>query len=41
MVGSMVSEEIIFESNGPTAPGLFRDPKDSEYMHVIMPMRLE
>lgn len=41
MVSSMVSDEIIFESNGPTAPGLFRDPKDSEYMHVIMPMRLE
>lgn len=41
MIGSMTSDEIIFESNGPTAPGLFRDPKDSEYMHVIMPMRLE
>lgn len=41
MLNAFASDEIIFESNGPTAPGVFLDPSDKDYIHVIMPMRLE
>jgi DNA polymerase III subunit beta len=41
MVNSMTGDEIIYESNGMTAPGVFKDKKDKDYLHVIMPMRIE
>jgi len=41
MLGSMKGDEIIFEVNGVTSPGVFRDKEDKDYIHVIMPMRIE
>jgi DNA polymerase-3 subunit beta len=41
MIGSINSPDLIFESNGPTSGGVFLDSKDKDFIHVIMPMRLE
>jgi len=41
MVNTLESKTIIFETNGPTSPGVFLDSKDDDFIHVIMPMRLE
>lgn len=41
MLGVIAGDEVIFESNGVSAPGLFQDSADADYLHVIMPMRLE
>lgn len=41
MVNTMTSEIITFQTNGPTAPGVFLDPKDKNFIHVVMPMRVE
>ncbi len=41
MINAIEGEEIIYETNGPSAPGVFKDKEDSEYIHIIMPMRLE
>ncbi|MFW5702672.1 MAG: DNA polymerase III subunit beta [Candidatus Dojkabacteria bacterium] len=41
MLGSISGETIRFEANSITAPGVFRDPNDPNYLHVIMPMRIQ
>lgn len=41
MLNVVTGEEIIFETNGVTAPGVFKDKADKDFLHVIMPMRLE
>lgn len=41
MLNSMPGEEIIFETNGSTAPGVFKDKGDESFLHIIMPMRLD
>ncbi len=41
MISAVKSKEIQFQSNGPTAPGVFIDPEDKDYIHIIMPMRLD
>jgi DNA polymerase-3 subunit beta len=41
MVASIHSEDIRFESGGMTAPGVFKDLDDENYIHIIMPMRIE
>jgi len=41
MVNTLSGSDFVFETNGPTAPGVFLDPKDSEFIHIIMPMRLD
>jgi len=41
MVNVIEGEEISFESNGVTAPGVFLDKKDKDFLHIIMPMRIE
>ncbi len=41
MISAIKSKEIHFESNGPTAPGVFLNPDDKDYIHIIMPMRLD
>lgn len=41
MISAVTGEEVIFESNGVSAPGVFRDSDDDSFLHVIMPMRLE
>lgn len=41
MLNSMDGDEIVYETNGVTAPGLFKDKNDENYIHIIMPMRLD
>lgn len=46
MLNSMNSEHLVFESNGPTMPGVFFPSDESgvvdeSYLHIIMPMRIE
>lgn len=41
MVNAIEGEEILFESNGVTAPGVFRDKDDKDFLHIIMPMRID
>lgn len=41
MLGSISGDILQFESNGITAPGVFRDPDDPQYLHIIMPMRID
>ncbi|MBN1915725.1 DNA polymerase III subunit beta [Candidatus Dojkabacteria bacterium] len=41
MLNSIKGEEIIFETNGVTAPGVFRDKDDKDFVHIIMPMRID
>ncbi|MBD3362929.1 DNA polymerase III subunit beta [Candidatus Dojkabacteria bacterium] len=41
MITAMEGEEIIYETTGATSPGVFKDKKDKDYLHIIMPMRLE
>lgn len=41
MISAIKSKTIHFESNGPTSPGVFLDPDDKDYIHIIMPMRLD
>ncbi len=46
MLNNINSDYLVFESNGPTMPGVFK-PADvkgeasEDYLHIIMPMRLE
>jgi DNA polymerase-3 subunit beta len=41
MIGVVNGDEVLFESNGVTAPGVFKDKDDKEFLHIIMPMRLD
>jgi DNA polymerase III subunit beta len=41
MVNAIEADEIYFESKGASFPGVFKNPKQKGYIHVIMPMRLE
>jgi DNA polymerase-3 subunit beta len=41
MVNAIKGKEIEFQSKGAQAPGVFLDPSDKKYIHIIMPMRLE
>jgi DNA polymerase-3 subunit beta len=41
MITAIKSKEITFQANGPTAPGVFLDSEDPDYIHIIMPMRLD
>lgn len=41
MVNTISGDILIFQTNGPTAPGVFIDPKDKDFIHVVMPMRVE
>lgn len=41
MINSMEGDEILYETNGVTAPGVFKDKEDKSYLHIIMPMRIE
>ena len=38
--GSIDDEDISFEMTGPLSPGVFRLPKDKNYLHLIMPIRV-
>lgn len=41
MISTIEGDEIIYETSGVTAPGLFRDKDNQNYLHIIMPMRLD
>lgn len=34
-------EEIKIELSGPSSPGVFRDTKDTNFLHLIMPVRVQ
>jgi len=40
-LNSVVSEEIIFEMSGSLNPGVFRIKDDPDFLHIIMPVRLQ
>lgn len=40
-LGSVEGKQITFESEGSTSPGVFRDSNDTNYTHLIMPVRLQ
>ncbi|MEI6462554.1 MAG: DNA polymerase III subunit beta [bacterium] len=41
MIGTIEGDEIVFESNGPTLPAVFKDPLDTNFTHIVMPMKLD
>ena len=41
MINAIKSKDLTFQSNGPTAPGVFLDSDDPDFIHIIMPMRLD
>lgn len=40
-LGSIGGDEVSFETEGPTSPGVFKDTKDLSYKHLIMPVRIQ
>lgn len=40
-LGSIKGEEVVFETEGQTSPGVFQDPQDPSYKHLIMPVRIQ
>ncbi len=41
MINAIKSDKILYETQGITSPGVFRDAEDPDFLHIIMPMRLE
>lgn len=41
MINAIEGDVLSFEINGVTAPGVFKDKDDKDFIHVIMPMRLD
>lgn len=41
MLSSIHGDTIIFEGSNPTAPGVFRSKGDDNFLHIIMPMRID
>ncbi len=41
MLSCMSGDTIIFEGSNATAPGVFRSKGDDNYLHIIMPMRID
>ena len=40
-LNSVGGEEIQIELGGPNSPGVFTDSKDPDYLHLIMPVRIQ
>jgi len=40
-LGSVGSEKIIFEMTGPLSPGVFKLDDDKDFLHIIMPIRVQ
>ena len=34
-------EEVIMEFNSSSSPGVFTDPKDANFLHLIMPVKIQ
>jgi DNA polymerase-3 subunit beta len=41
VVKALVGEEVLMEFNNPSSPGVFTDPKDPDYLHLIMPVKVQ
>lgn len=41
MLSSIDGETMIFEGSNPTAPGVFKSKGDDNFLHIIMPMRID
>jgi DNA polymerase-3 subunit beta len=41
MLNAIDGEDVYFEANGVTAPGVFKDAEDKDFLHIVMPMRLD
>lgn len=41
MLSAIKGEEIVYETKGITSPGVFKDKEDENFVHIIMPMKLE
>jgi len=39
-VQSVEGESIVMEFSGPQSPGVFKDPSDPDYLHLIMPVKI-
>lgn len=40
-LGTVGSEKIIFEMTGPLSPGVFKLDDDKDFLHIIMPIRIQ
>ena len=41
VVKALVGEEVSMEFNNPSSPGVFTDPKDPNFLHLIMPVKVQ
>lgn len=41
LLNAIEGEEVQIEFSGPSAPGVFTDPKDKNFLHLIMPVRIQ
>ncbi len=35
------SEQVVLETSGPLSPGVFKEEKDTTFLHIIMPVRVQ
>lgn len=40
-LASIDGEEVSFETEGATSPGVFKDTQDPDFLHLIMPVRIQ
>ena len=40
-LNAVKGEEVRLEFSNPNAPGVFLDPKDPDFLHIIMPVRIQ
>lgn len=38
---AVVGEEVVMEFNNASSPGVFTDPKDPDFLHLIMPVKVQ
>ncbi len=41
LLNALSGEEVQVEFSNPNAPGVFTDPKDKNFLHLIMPVRIQ
>ncbi|MBI2031599.1 MAG: DNA polymerase III subunit beta [Candidatus Levybacteria bacterium] len=41
LLGNIEEEEVVFEMSGPLNPGVFKIPEDPNFLHIIMPIRVQ
>lgn len=41
LLANFPGEELVFEMTGALNPGAFKSPKDSAFLHIIMPVRVQ